>query len=274
MTLTTVPAWGMTFNVVGTLVILRVCEKPVLALMAYSDESREEELVTPLRQILLFTLPAYPLIVIFSLYVSAKAGGLHLVDDFERFLTFRSIFRNAVMTPLWLMSAVWIACFVRQYQILNHLARTLPTPVLPMPDYTPVAEPFMRLTLASIFVVAAFPVLDVVIDSPEADFLVDVVAAGAAVLGVPLTLAFLRPILVLQGRFQAEKQTQLTAIQSELNQAIGQDADKVPTLLTRQMYIESRPTWPIAANVQRLVLFGLLPPLTWVMAAIVENLLY
>jgi len=45
-------------------------------------------------------------------------------------------------------------------------------------------------------------------------------------------------------------------------------------LLTRQMFIESRWEWPIAAHVQQLILFGLLPPMTWVLAAVVENLLY
>ena len=33
-------------------------------------------------------------------------------------------------------------------------------------------------------------------------------------------------------------------------------------------------TWPLGGYVQRIVLFGLLPPITWVMAAAVENLLF
>ena len=40
------------------------------------------------------------------------------------------------------------------------------------------------------------------------------------------------------------------------------------------MYFEDRVTnngeWPIEAHIRRLVIFGLLPPLTWVLAAAVE----
>jgi hypothetical protein len=32
--------------------------------------------------------------------------------------------------------------------------------------------------------------------------------------------------------------------------------------------------WPIAAHVQKLILFGLLPPLTWMLAATIENNIY
>jgi hypothetical protein len=45
-------------------------------------------------------------------------------------------------------------------------------------------------------------------------------------------------------------------------------------LLMHQMFIESRWEWPIAAHVQKLVLFGLLPPLAWVLAAMIENAMY
>jgi hypothetical protein len=32
--------------------------------------------------------------------------------------------------------------------------------------------------------------------------------------------------------------------------------------------------WPIASHLQKLILFGLLPPLTWVVAAMIENTIY
>ena len=47
-----------------------------------------------------------------------------------------------------------------------------------------------------------------------------------------------------------------------------------PDLLTHQMFVESRWEWPIASHLQKLILFGLLPPLTWVLAATIEYALY
>jgi hypothetical protein len=50
--------------------------------------------------------------------------------------------------------------------------------------------------------------------------------------------------------------------------------DNSGDLLMHQMFIESRWEWPIASHVQKLILFGLLPHLTWVVAAMIENAMY
>jgi hypothetical protein len=42
-------------------------------------------------------------------------------------------------------------------------------------------------------------------------------------------------------------------------------------LLTHRMFLDSLWEWPIASHMQKLILFGLLPPLTWVVAAMIEN---
>jgi hypothetical protein len=45
-------------------------------------------------------------------------------------------------------------------------------------------------------------------------------------------------------------------------------------LLTHQMFLESRWDWPIENHVQKLILFGLLPPFRSVLAAMIENRIY
>jgi hypothetical protein len=45
-------------------------------------------------------------------------------------------------------------------------------------------------------------------------------------------------------------------------------------LLTYRMFLDSLWDWPIASHVQKLILYGLLPPLTWVVAAMIENAMY
>lgn len=78
------------------------------------------------------------------------------------------------------------------------------------------------------------------------------------------------PIMMLRNRIKAEVQKQLREL-AETMQSLSTPEDK---LLIRQMYLESRPQWPLATEVQKVIVFGLLPPLAWIMAAVVENLLY
>ena len=44
--------------------------------------------------------------------------------------------------------------------------------------------------------------------------------------------------------------------------------------MSHLLWLDSLPTWPLGGYLQRFVLFGLLPPITWVLAAVVENLLF
>jgi hypothetical protein len=44
--------------------------------------------------------------------------------------------------------------------------------------------------------------------------------------------------------------------------------------MSQLLWLDSLPTWPLGGYLQRFVLFGLLPPITWVLAAFVENALF
>ena len=44
--------------------------------------------------------------------------------------------------------------------------------------------------------------------------------------------------------------------------------------MSHLLWLDSLPTWPLGGYLQRFVLFGLLPPITWVLAAFVENALF
>lgn len=44
--------------------------------------------------------------------------------------------------------------------------------------------------------------------------------------------------------------------------------------MSHLLWLDTLPTWPLGAYLQRFLLFVLLPPVTWVMAAAVENLLF
>jgi hypothetical protein len=71
--------------------------------------------------------------------------------------------------------------------------------------------------------------------------------------------------LALRGNQEAITTTNIHALDAPTTAA---------DLLTHQMFLESRWEWPIASHVQKLVLFGLLPPTTWMLAAMIENSIY
>ena len=92
----------------------------------------------------------------------------------------------------------------------------------------------------------------------------------------------LYPVLVLRNRVREEKEKEL----KNVFQSLGSDSANFGSLklsatpqhksdlLTHLMFVESRWEWPIASHVTKLVLWGLLVPLTWVLSATIENVLY
>ena len=88
---------------------------------------------------------------------------------------------------------------------------------------------------------------------------------------------FARPVLLLKKRIQVAKRKELAIVHQgirELEAEPNYAPDAMTLLLTRQLFIESRWEWPIAGHVQKLIIFGLLPPASWVLAAVIENSLY
>ncbi len=95
----------------------------------------------------------------------------------------------------------------------------------------------------------------------------------------PLSLGavclFFLPVLLMRRRIKSKKEEGLKRIMAMIAESKSQDEHERTgrsALLTEQMFIESRGEWPVGALIQKLVLFGLLPPLSWALAAKMENL--
>ncbi|MFT4520228.1 MAG: hypothetical protein ACI9JM_002629 [Halioglobus sp.] len=92
-----------------------------------------------------------------------------------------------------------------------------------------------------------------------------------------LLALFMRPVYALRNKIRAEKERELADLRfriKALHAGERGSADSLDALVTLQMFVESRWEWPIASHIQKVALFGLLPPLTWVLAGAVENALY
>ena len=98
---------------------------------------------------------------------------------------------------------------------------------------------------------------------------------------LPALVMWFYPVLILRNRIRARKAEELDVLSLALQgnedtlakSGILKRGEALTRsdLLTHQMFVESRWEWPIAAHVQKLIVFGLLPPLTWVFAAMIEN---
>ena len=75
-----------------------------------------------------------------------------------------------------------------------------------------------------------------------------------------------------------EKRTQLDAVDAQIRAVNAQDIDNPETvstlapLLTYRRELRQAPEWPVDIGViARLALYAIIPPLTWVGAALIEN---
>jgi hypothetical protein len=101
---------------------------------------------------------------------------------------------------------------------------------------------------------------------------------------VAVLLPYVYPVWILRNRIRDKKLAEMGQITRSLRgdkeavKTINIHALDAPTtaadLLTHRMFLDSLWEWPIASHLQKLILFGLLPPLTWVVAAMIENTMY
>lgn len=154
-------------------------------------------------------------------------------------------------------------------RVMCHTVRTLSFNLSQLADLQPASMPLVRLfAVISLFVsswtfsveIGGFPIAIYFFITP-----------------ISLTVLFLYflPVLLLRGRIKEKKEAALKKNLEMLAELDRQDEHEIighSAMLTQQMFIESRGEWPVAPHLQKLILFGLLPPLSWVMAAKIESL--
>ncbi len=177
--------------------------------------------------------------------------------------------------------AVLVTVIWHHSRRLNEFARSVYINIMDLADYAIVSNAAVRLVITVGILLSFFPVASLFIFK-AIDKVVFVHIALVAAGSIPLTLMLSRSIRVLHNRIGETKSRELHTIRT-LMAGTDTDADLMggaikPSnkndLLTYQMFVETRWEWPIAPHVQKLLIFGLLPPATWVLAAFVENLLY
>ena len=183
-----------------------------------------------------------------------------------------------VVVPLSNLIAGLLISFVFSYGIkLCQIAKIIKISLHMDTSYSVIANPITRLLVVFLIGVSLLPLFSYLVDQRLfTDFLI-LSFALFIFIAIPLFILFCIPIVTLARRIRAIKDSELSIIREELmhiEAGIRSESNQVDSLMVRQMFIESRKEWPIGPQLQRVFFFGLLPPLTWTLAATIENILY
>lgn len=148
---------------------------------------------------------------------------------------------------------------------MNTYAERVPIDLLRLDDHFPVSNAPLRFIVGIAIVLAIGPIWSLIEMGRIVEFVYWSTGLMLAV-SLPVVLVLMRPMFRLRSRCQAARTAALDAL--------IQKGETTADALTFRMFIESRSDWPIASEQRRMMLILLLPPITWVLAAVVENSIY
>ena len=203
--------------------------------------------------------------------IDAVATDMSLTDRIRATLN-----ADLPMILLWFVLVPVVAlsfsplCLVLLREIinLNRIGREMDVDLYNLDNLQAISNPGVRALLLTALLISTLPVV-AHLDNFE-DAAVYSVTFAVVLIFSPVFFFYFRPVWMVRNKIKQAKQLTLNALDEQLRHA----GDAGTDLMTRRMFVETRMEWPIGGNIQKMVVFGLLPPLTWVMAAAVENLLY
>jgi hypothetical protein len=179
---------------------------------------------------------------------------------------------------VWTVMTLVVHALVDNARLFNRLARRVPIDLLDTDYLTAFARVSVISTLAVIGALASFPIMW--IDS-TANPLVS--APGMIATASPMVFLFLLPIWPVRKAIADAKRVELAGIRSSLekirNQRVGvaledpEGLTRINQLLIYRREIAQVREWPFDVGVvTRLGLYLIIPPLSWVGAALIEDL--
>jgi hypothetical protein len=205
-------------------------------------------------------------------FTTYAAGGPHVIQGF-------------ILMPInGLIQGMCFIVIVSQVVSLIHAARHIKIDFLQLNDYAAIANPGVRMFLYNIPFLGLMPLLMLYGDDAVNTAFLMRMSLVMVFTTVVMVLPYVYPVWILRNRIRDKKIAEMEqialalrgdkeAVKTIVIQGLGTPTTTAD-LLTHQMFLESRWDWPIASHVQKLVLFGLLPPLAWVLAAMIENAMY
>ncbi len=201
------------------------------------------------------------------LVVTSELSSLNYLDWFFMMVT---IF-------LWCLMSTVISALNSNALRFGELAARTTIDLLAPRQLNPYAQVAVYSTLALIGAQASFPLLFL-----EDDFNEIAILPGFFAIFIPMIFIFLVPLLPVRRRVKVQKRQSLEQIQARIEritQAKNQfdlDAEQLGqlhALLNLRAEIAKVPEWPFDSPViVRLLIYLIIPPLTWVGAALIERM--
>lgn len=173
----------------------------------------------------------------------------------------------------WLFVTLVVAALLDNAWLLAGLAEHVRVRLLDPLRLRPFATVAVISTLAIIGAQAAFPIMNLDGELPAAAYVPGLLATG-----VPILLLAARPVWPVHRRIAAAKREALARVQEEIDalappgRALPADLPALAPLLTYRRELQAAPEWPFDLGVMaRLAFYLIIPPLTWVGAALIEN---
>jgi len=179
---------------------------------------------------------------------------------------------NLIITAvIWVVMMGTITSLIENAVLFKRLTARVEFDVLNTRSLTPFGSIAVSSTLALIGAQAAFPLLIVGSDSSWVSFAPGLVATGA-----PMVVLFLLPVIPMHQRIMTAKQAALEKVTQDLaplTASANSDYAALQPLLTYRREVMDAPEWPFDTSViGRLAVYLIIPPLTWIGAALIEIL--
>ena len=203
--------------------------------------------------------------------------NLLLIDAAGVALQWRTVSLLPILTTtlVWVMMMAVISSLVDNALVFKRMARTISIDLLNVRTLTPFGSVAVSSTLAIIGAQALFPLMALESNLETVIFLPGIIATT-----IPMILIFVLPIWPVHKLVVARKRAELDRISREISQLSQPDGSDPRTytalnpLLVYRQEIATVSEWPFDTSViSRLALYLIIPPLTWVGAALIEILI-
>lgn len=181
----------------------------------------------------------------------------------------------AVTLTIWVVMTTVISSLVENAVLFNRLGGRITIDALNTRAATPFGSVAVSSTLAIIGAQAAFPALVIDTGSSWVTFVPGLIATG-----IPMIFLFLLPIMPVHRQIVAGKKQALDKVNADLSARVMDAAGRTSVayaalepLLVYRREVSTAPEWPFDTSViGRLALYLIIPPLTWIGAALIEIL--
>jgi len=182
-----------------------------------------------------------------------------------------------------LANGMVLAAMVHIFNYMTEVARRVPLELVSIDRYNVFSLPAVFVFSITSFFLTTIGVLAIFQGEAYKDIALTlalvVFTIGALIVGL-----FIYPVWLMRNRINVAITGERRYLQSLLTD--GQEGRKHVSAIAAQrlaaqhdpliqlMFINSLNEWPIGPHIQKVALFGVVPPVAWIMAAVVENILY